>query len=147
MPESKATKHTWSPQPKVLLAAGAGGLVAAGIAVLSADPAGRLLLGLAALVLLGAATAGALLRPRLGVDSVGLTVRGLRGTRRVPWPELTQWEVVAHHRLGRRVSVLELTITHAGKETLLLLTSSELGADPCDVLETLQLVRGDRGSA
>lgn len=141
MPDSSATAHTWSPKPQALVAAGVGGVIAAGLAVLSHDAAGRLLVGLAAAGLLATAALGTGLRPRLAVDSEGLTVRGLRGRRRVVWPELTQWAVVSHHRLGRRVAVLELTVVQAGEEDLLLFTSTELGADPHDVLEMLQRVR------
>lgn len=139
--EASATVRTWSPKTAALIAAGGGGLLAAAVAVLSGDPSGRLLVGLAAVGLLATATAGTLLRPRLAVDRDGLTVRGLAGRRRVIWSELAQWEVVTHHRLGRRVAVLELTVLQADKEALLLFTSTELGEDPRDVLEALQQVR------
>ncbi len=141
MTEVSSTVRSWGPKPAAVIAAGIGGVLLAGLAVLSADASGRLLLGLAAAGLLVTAGAGAMLRPRLAVDPHGVAVRGLRGRRRVPWSELTQWEVVSHHRLGRRVPVLELTLVHFGKELLLLFSRAELGADPVDVLEELQRVR------
>lgn len=138
MPDASTTVHTWGPKPALLVAAAAGGVVFTALAVLASDPPGRLLMGLAAVGLLVGAAAATLARPRLAVEDGAVVVRGLTGPRRVPWSELTQWEVVSHHRLGRNVAVLELTAYQRGREVLLLFTALDLGADPVDVLQVLQ---------
>lgn len=138
MADASTTVQTWGPKRALLFFAAGGGVVFAVLAVLAGDPAGRLLMALAAAgLLVGAATATAA-RPRLAVDDGGVVVRGITGRRRVPWSELAQWEVVSHHRLGRSVDVLELSVDQRGREVLLLFTALELGADPVDVLAVLQ---------
>lgn len=141
MPDASATVHSWGPKTAVLVLAGAGAVLALVLTVLTSDPAGRLLLGVAALGLTVTAVGGAVLRPRLVVDQHGLTVRRLRGARRVSWAQVAQWEVVSIHRLGRRVPILELTVLDGDRETLLMFGRIELDADPVDVLEILRRMR------
>jgi len=141
MPDASITVHAWGPKIALLVLAAAGGVALAALAVLSGDPAGRLLLGLAAAGLLLSAAVGTLGRPRLTADSHGITVRGVTGRRRVAWSQLTQWEVAAHHRLGRKVPVLELTVLQHDHEALLLFSTLDLGADPVDVLDVLRQLR------
>ncbi len=138
MSDASTTVHTWGPKPAVLTLAAAGGAV---LAVLTGDPAGRLLIGLAAAGLLVTAAVGTLARPRLTADSLGVTVGDIRGRRRVAWSALIQWEVASHHRLGRNVPVLELTLRQEDREVLLLFSTLDLGADPVDVLAELQRAR------
>ncbi len=137
----------WSARPVAVAAAGSAGAVATLLAVLAADSSGRLLLGLAATGLLGAATLGALLRPRLAADAQGLAVRGPTGTVRLQWGEIEVVEVVRTRRLGRTVPVLEISPydTPDRVGALLVLTRVELGADPRDVLDRLLAVRLGQG--
>ncbi len=141
MSDASTTVHTWGPKPAVLTLAATGGAVLAVLAVLTGEPAGRLLIGLAAAGLLVTAAVGTLARPRLTADSLGVTVGGIRGRRRVAWSALIQWEVASHHRLGRNVPVLELTLRQEDLEVLLLFSTLDLGADPVDVLAELQRAR------
>lgn len=132
--------NSWSSSSAGVLAAAGAALGAAVLAVLGNDPPGRVLLALAALGLAGVALLGALLRPRLAVDPAGLGVRGLRGTRRLGWPEVASVEVVTTRRLGRAVRSLEITPAD-DDDILLVLTGADLGADPRDVLARLVQVR------
>lgn len=141
MSDTSTTARTWGPKPAQLAVAGGGGVVFAVLAVWSDDRAGRLLLGLAAAVLLVGASLAAYLRPRLAADADGVTVRGLGGRQRARWFEVSQCEVVSHHRLGRDVAVLELTLRRKGEETLLLFSGVDLGADPVDVGQALHQLR------
>ncbi len=122
---------TWSPKPAAVAAAGGGAVVFLVLAVLSGDPAGRLLLGLAVLGLAVATVLGARLRPRLSVDVRGLTVRGVTGTLRLAWSEVEQ------------VEVLEISPrdTEARVGSLVVLTRLDLGAEPQDVHDRLLAVR------
>ncbi len=134
---------TWSPKPAAVAAAGGGAVVFLVLAVLTGDPAGRLLLGLAVLGLAVATVLGARLRPRLCVDVRGLTVRGVTGTLRLAWSEVEQVEVVRTRRLGRNVPVLEISPrdTEERVGSLVVLTRLDLGAEPQDVHDRLLAVR------
>lgn len=113
-----------------LLAVAAG--VPAVISVFSFEPAGRLLLGMAAVVLGVLALHGTLARPRLAMDTKAVTVRGMIRTHRLEQSKL-QVTVNRTRRMGRVVSTLELE----SGETLLVLGRLDLGADPEEVAEAL----------
>ncbi|GAB3286512.1 hypothetical protein GCM10027563_20570 [Parasphingorhabdus pacifica] len=102
------------------------------------SPVDRLFVGVLVLVLATAATIGSVLRPRLLADSRGLTVRSLRGSRHWPWADVTV-RIARGQRLGRTVESLELD-TAEGE--LVVLGRTELGADPRDVADALDELRG-----
>lgn len=112
---------------------------AVGWAVFATDPRGRLLIGIAAVALAAYACFAMITRPRLAADREGVRVRRLTGTRAWRWPEL-HVKVVRTRRLGRDVSTLELEAHEHGE--LIILGWLDLGADPNDVLETLDELRG-----
>lgn len=111
------------------------GLSLLGIAV-GLDAAGRLLVGVAGLFLLGLALSDAVVRPRLSADADGLTVRTL--SRRVggPWAAVTV-RLRAGRRLGTAVHTLEIDVG----DDLVVLGRRELGAGPVDVAEHLTRLR------
>lgn len=140
--------RTWSPTPALIailwlgtLAAGAwcGLLIASG-----ADPAGRLLAGLAAVGLLGWAVFGTRARPRLQADAGGVTVGGLLRARHHPWPLVADVRVHRVRRWGRDSSLLEIeTRTADGGERLLVFGRLDLGEYPEDVVDELLARRPD----
>lgn len=126
----------------LVVTAGVGAAAAAAwCAVLwtsDADPAGRLIAGVAAALLALAALYGIRARPRLRVDADGLTVSGLLRRRHHPWPFVTGVRVLQVRRLGRMSSLLEIdTITASGVEQLLVFGRLDLAADPEDVAPEL----------
>lgn len=132
----------WSPALGLVVVAGIGAVGAAvGCAVLwssGADPAGRLIAGVAAVLLAIAAVYGIRARPRLRVDADGLTVGGLLRRRHHPWPFVTGVRVLQVRRLGRTSSLLEIdTVSAAGVEQLLVFGRLDLAADPEDVAPEL----------
>lgn len=134
--------RTWSPAPALVALGWVGAAAATAWCVLSttsgADPAGRLLSGVAALVLLVAALYGTRARPRLRVDADGLTVRGLLHARHHPWPLVRGVRVLRTRRFGRESSLLAVdTVTADGGERLLLFGRLDLNADPEDVAPEL----------
>jgi PH (Pleckstrin Homology) domain-containing protein len=135
-PALTSTAAAWSPRPIETALAFGGGLVVLALAAL-ADPAGRLLLGVAALGLLAVAGTDLLLRPRLAADPAGLQVRTLISRHRLPWTALRRVEVDEHTRYGLTSRTLEL---EAG-ELLVVLGKRTLGADPRDVADTLARIR------
>jgi Bacterial PH domain len=132
------TPRNWSPQASLV---GVGWALAAAAAVwtvLTDDNGGRLLGGVATIVLVLLALYGTVARPRLRADEEGLTVRGLFGSRNWPWPQV-RFRVDHHRRLGRTSSMLEITVLP--DEQLIVLGRLDLGADPEDVVEELTALR------
>lgn len=132
----------WSTPTAALTATGIGGVVMAGAALfLPADPAGRLLIGLAALGLLVVTALGLRQRPRLAIreDNSGIVVTRLRGRLDVARSELSRVRIVRYPRLGRRVPMLEIDIRPPGSDDdrLLIFGRWDLGTDPTTVFETL----------
>jgi len=126
----------WSPRPAETAAA-AGGAVIALLLAATADPAGRVLFGLAALGLLALTVVDLLLRPRLAADPDGLRVRTLAVRRRMPWSALQRVDVDERSRYGLTARTLELD---AG-DTLVVLGRRALGTDPRDVADALARIR------
>jgi hypothetical protein len=134
-----ALAHRWSPRPAETAAAAAGALVAAALAIV-ADPAGRVLFGVAAVGLLGLVVLDLLLRPRLAADADGIRVRTLAVRRRLPWSALRRVDVDEHTRYGLTARTLELD----ADDRLILLGRRALGADPRDVADALARIRYTR---
>jgi hypothetical protein len=127
----------WSTRVAETVALAVAGVVLAVVAALL-DPVGRVLVGVAAVLLLLLALRDRVLRPRLATDPDGLLVRRLSGTMELPWA-LLQVHVRETRRWGVRTRLLELD-TSAGPDddgTLVLLGRRDLGADPEDVARAL----------
>ena len=124
----------WSPRVGETVALAAAGLGLA-LAALLVDPVGRVLVGGAALLLLGLATRDALLRPRLRADAAGVTARALTGVTAIGWPVLRA-RVRSQRRWGVRSTTLELE-DRSDDAVLVVLGRRELGADPGVVAEAL----------
>lgn len=138
-------RHSWSPQPGLVVLGWLAAAVAGGLTALAEDPPGQLLGVLAAAVLAAAALFGTVARPRLSIDEVGVAVRGLLTTHRWTWAHVHRLRVVRHRRLGREVPMLELdAIEPDGTERLVVLGRLDLGAHPQDVLDAVHTARGLR---
>lgn len=127
----------WSPRPAETGAlAGMG--VALAVAVLLVDPIGRVLVGAAALLVLGTSVRDVVARPRLAAGPDGVDVRTWVGRRHLPWPEL-RIQVRETRRFGVRSRTLELDAA-AGPDDdgmLVVLSRRDLGADPGTVARAL----------
>ncbi len=126
----------WAPRPIETVVAAIGCLVAL-VAALSADAAGRLLFGVAAIGLAGLVATDLALRPRLRADGDGLQIRTLGARRRLPWTEIDAVRVDERARLGLTTRALEIDADDA----LLVLGRRSLGADPRDVVADLGRIR------
>jgi hypothetical protein len=128
----------WSPRAGETAALAAIGLGLA-LGVLLTDAAGRLLLGAAALLVLGLVVRDAVLRPRLSAGPGGVVVRTLGGRQLLPWPGLSV-RVRTTRRWCVRSRLLELD-TALGPDdpgTLVLLGRRDLGTDPDEVARALR---------
>jgi len=124
----------WSPRSSEVVATAVIGLGLA-LAVLLVDPVGRVLVGGAALLLLGLAARDALVRPRVHAGPAGVTARALSGPTTIPWPRL-RVRVRTQRRWGLRARTLELE-DRADDAVLVVLGRRELGVDPAVVAEAL----------
>jgi hypothetical protein len=124
----------WSPRVAETVLTGTAGLALA-VAALLADPVGRVLVGGAALLLVGLAARDALVRPRLRADGSGVTARALTGSTAIGWPVLRA-RVRTQRRWGVRSTTLELE-DRSDDAVLVVLGRRELGADPAAVAEAL----------
>jgi hypothetical protein len=127
----------WSPRSgeTIALVAVALGL---GLAVVVLDPAGRILVGAGALLLVLLAARDVLARPRLTAGPDGVDVRTWTRARHLPWRGL-RVRVRESRRLGVRSRTLELD-TAAGPDdagVLVVLGRRDLGADPEAVARAL----------
>ncbi|WP_067880431.1 PH domain-containing protein [Nocardia vermiculata] len=136
-----APRLEWSTPGSALLAVTLGGIaLAIAAAVLVSDAPGRLLVGLAAVLLLCLAGLGFRQRPRLTVvpgTPAQLVVRGLFGPVSYGPDQILRARVVAFRRLGRRVPNLELDVRHRGDERLVIFGRWDLGTHPQDVLDVM----------
>jgi hypothetical protein len=116
----------------------AAGVAAALIAVLvTADLAGRVLAGTAAVVLAGYLVSDLLFRPRLRVDAAGIVINSPLVRARLPWPAVEDVRADTRLRLGLRSTTLEID---AGA-TLAVLSRRAIGADPAAAAELIRAFR------
>jgi hypothetical protein len=127
----------WSPRPAETGALASIGLGLA-LAVVLVDVTGRVLVGLAALLVLGVVVRDVVARPRLAAGPDGVDVKSWTTPRHLPWPGL-QVRVREIRRFGVRTRTLELD-TAAGADdegVLVVLGRRDLGTDPAEVARAL----------
>lgn len=127
----------WAPQPVLVGLAWASAVAAGAGAALWQDSEARLLLAVAAAVLLLLALHGTIARPRLAADDAGMAVRGLIHTRHFEW-HATRIRV----RRTRHWGLLARTLELESGQSLVVLGRLDLGADPDDVALALQARQG-----
>jgi Bacterial PH domain len=133
--------RSWAPAIGLVVVAWLGAAAALALLMLTDDAPGRLLAGIAVLGLAAIGLFGSVARPRLAVDEERVAVCGLTGTRSWPWQQVHRVRVVRHRRLGRDIPMLELDVLN-GEERLIVLGRFDLNADPDDVHDQIQQVRG-----
>lgn len=136
----------WSPRPVGAVATGLTGLALAAAVLLLADAPGRVLVGAAAVLLVGLAVRDLAARPRLAAGADGLVVRTGLGSRRLPWDGL-RIGVRESRRFGLSSRTLELD-TASGPDdegVLVVLARRDLGEDPGRVARALEELRPDAG--
>lgn len=101
------------------------------------DRAGKLLYGIAAVLLVALAATDVLWTPRLAVTPSGLVVRSPTRSGRFGWDEIATVRVDRRSRLGLRQATLEVDLD----EDLLVFSRRSLDADPQDVLEVIEAAR------
>ncbi|AHH14854.1 PH domain-containing protein [Nocardia nova] len=135
-----APRLEWSTPPVALFVVALGGIAFAVAAFVASDGPSRLLIGLAAVLLLCLAALGLRQRPRLSVipgDPARLVIRGLLGPVDYRPEQILRARVQGFRRLGRSIPNLELDVEHKGEERLLVFGRWDLGTHPQDVLDVM----------
>ncbi|MBW0269706.1 hypothetical protein ATM97_00835 [Nocardia sp. MH4] len=135
-----ADSRSWTTPTAGLLAVAGGGLILVVAAVLAQDGPSRLLVGLAAVAVLGMAILGVRQRPRLTMVSgpaPRLVVGTLTGPKTYPLTRIDRIRMVSYRRLGRKSAMLEIDVQHEGSERLLIFGRWDLGTNPHDVYDAL----------
>ncbi|MFD4430073.1 PH domain-containing protein [Nocardia sp. NPDC058497] len=130
----------WTTPTAGLVAVSGGGLILVVAAVLAQDGPSRLLVGLAAVAVLGMAVLGLRQRPRLTMVSgpaPRLVVGTLTGPKEYPLDRIDRIRMVSYRRLGRKSAMLEIDVQHEGSERLLIFGRWDLGTNPHDVYDAL----------
>lgn len=130
----RAPSFRFGPDRRLTAATGVLALIAASAVVLSGDPAGRVLFGGAALVLLGYTVTDLIWWPRLAVSAQGLVIRSPAERVHLDWTDVQAVHADARQRLGLRSVTLEID---AG-EHLVVFSRRALGADPATAAEMIR---------
>jgi hypothetical protein len=128
--------RTWSTPAPLVAGAWVLALLLAVATFIADDNAGRLLIGLATLLVSYLAAFATIARPRLTADENGLAVRGFASTTLLPWHEV-KVKLQTTRRLGREQQTLELD----ADDRLVVLTKLDLGVDPEEVAGVLHALR------
>jgi Bacterial PH domain len=149
--KTQPASRSWAPAFGLVVLAWLGAAVAMAWFLLADDAPGRLLAATGTIGLVAAALFGSIARPRLSVDNERVAVRSLTGTRVWPWRQVSSIRVVRHHRLRREIPMLELELLDTDArdadgddpdQRLIILGRLDLNADPEDVLDAIQHIRG-----
>ena len=128
------TAHQFGPNRALAILWLALTLVAAGAAIATTDPAGRLLAGCAAIVLAAYGIVGLVFWPRLSVGPDGLRVHTPARRAAYAWSEVDTVRLDERRRLGLSTGTLEID----ARGDLVVLSRWALGADPREVLAVVQ---------
>jgi hypothetical protein len=130
----RSTRIRFGPDLRVSALVFVAALGALVLALTGNDPGGRLIFGLAALILAGYAIGDVVFWPRLVADGSGLRIRTPLARADIAWADVESVTADVRSRYGLRSTTLEVD---AGS-TLIVFSRRALGADP----ETVQnLVR------
>lgn len=125
----------FGPSRGLLVVAAVAGLAAVAGAVVAAEPTDRLVLLAVAATLLALAAVGLRIGHRLTVGPQGVVVRGVTGSRTLPWADIVRVTAPSRRRMGLASTTLEIEVA---EDELLLFGRLDLGTDPERVTAVLQ---------
>jgi PH (Pleckstrin Homology) domain-containing protein len=125
------------PDRRYTAIAAAGALGAALAVLISDDAGGRLLLGIAAVLLLGYVVSDLFFSPRLVASASGLVINAPLTRARLSWDEVHDVRADTRIRHGLRSTTLEID---AGS-VLAVLSRRALGAEPVDAAQLIEAFR------
>lgn len=128
---------TFAPDRRISGLLAIAAVAAAVTALLAPDAPGRLLAGIAVLLLAGYAASDLVFSPRLVASAEGLHVRAPLGRATLAWASVEDVRADARVRFGLRSTTLEID---AG-ERLIVLTRRGLGANPARSADLINALR------
>ncbi len=131
------------PDRRYTALATGGGLGAIAAAVLTDDPAGRLLFIVAALLLAAYVGADLVFSPRLVASSSGIVINAPLTRARLAWDQVDAVRAETRFRRGLRSTTLEID---AG-EVLAVFSRRALGAEPVEAADLIEAFRPHIGGS
>jgi hypothetical protein len=128
------------PDRRYTALAGAGALGGLIAALLTSDPAGRVLFGAAVLVLLGYVIADLVFSPRVTASSTGIVINAPLTRVHLDWDEVGEVRAETRFRRGLRSTTLEID---AG-ELLAVFSRRALGVEPSAAATRIEAFRPPR---
>jgi hypothetical protein len=120
----------------------AGGVVAAlAAALLTDDAPGRVLFGVAVVVLLAFVVADLVFSPRLTASAAGVVINAPLKRARLAWDDVVAVRAETRFRRGLRSTTLEI---EAGEDLLAVFSRRALGAEPADAAARIEAFRPPR---
>lgn len=116
----------FGPDRRLTAAAAAGAVLALASALLYGDAPGRLLFGIATVVLAGYVAADVIWSPRLTADASGVHIRTPFTSADLPWARVDEVRADVRTRYGLRSATLEVD----GGEVLVVFSRRTLGTEP-----------------
>jgi hypothetical protein len=131
-----AARH-FGPDRRLTAAYSGAVVVALGATALTADAAGRILFGIAAIILAGYAATDLVYSPRLVASADGLTIHTPTLTGQFPWSAVHAVRADSRQRAGLRLVTLEIDVA----DSLAVFSRRALGTDPETAARQIRLVR------
>lgn len=125
------------PDRRYTVLAAGGALIALAAALFTKDPAGRLLSGVAVLVLGGYVVADLVFSPRVTASKAGIVINAPLTRARLGWDEVGTVRADTRFRRGLRSTTLEI---EAG-ELLAVFSRRALGVEPAEAAERIEAFR------
>ena len=136
-PDRTRPEARFVPDRRYTALAGAGVLGALAALAVTSDDRGRLLFGLAAVVLLAYVASDLLFSPRVVASADGLVIRAPLTRARLRWDEVEAVRAETRVRHGLRNTTLEID---AGS-VLAVFSRRALGTDPADAADVIRAFR------
>lgn len=130
---------TFAPDRRYTALAAVGVVIALVVLVVGDDSGGRLLAGLAALVLAAYVVTDLVFSPRLVASGAGLAIHSPLTRASLPWSDIEAVRADTRTRIGLRSTTLEID---AGS-VLVVLSRRALGAEPQEVADLVAAFRPD----
>jgi Bacterial PH domain len=134
---SVRTEARFVPDRRYTALAAGGVVVALAVLLTTDDSPGRLILGIAAMVLAGYAATDLFFSPRLVASAQGVAVNAPLTRARLAWADIEDIRADTRLRFGLRSTTLEID---AGS-TLAVLSRRSIGADPAEAAELIRAFR------
>lgn len=135
--ETSASERSFGPDRRLTVGYAVAAAVAVGLTAATADNAGRILFGIAAIILVGYAVTDVVYSPRLVATPTGLRIHTPTLSGDYPWADVHTVRADSRQRAGLRLVTLEIDVA----DSLAVFSRRALGTDPETAARSIRLVR------